>query len=33
MVERESLEGRMLWTPWQLAQLATIGDPSFEASP
>src|SRR5260370_29898562 len=28
-----SSEGRMLCTPWQLAQLATVCDPPFEARP
>src|SRR4051812_36064780 len=28
-----SLDGRMLWTPWQLAQFATVCDPDLAASP
>jgi hypothetical protein len=28
-----SLEGRMLCTPWQLAQLATVCEPLLAASP
>jgi len=31
--ERGSLEGRISCTPWQLAQLATVCEPAFEASP
>ena len=33
MVERGSDDGRILCTPWQLAQLATVSLPSFAASP
>src|ERR1035441_10250884 len=33
MVERGSADDRMLCTPWQLAQLATVSLPSFAASP
>ena len=33
MVERGSLDGRMLCTPWQLEQLATTTEPPCEASP
>src|ERR1017187_2501143 len=33
MVEWGSSEGRMLWTPWQLAQLATDWDPARAARP
>src|SRR5690242_14038766 len=32
-VERGSAEARMLWTPWQLAQLATDCEPVFAARP
>lgn len=32
-VERGSEEGWMLWVPWQLAQLATTGDPPLTAKP
>ena len=31
--ERGSLDGRMSWTPWQLAQLATVSRPIRSASP
>src|ERR1044072_9102367 len=33
VVALESLEGRMLCTPWQLAQFATVWDPDFAAKP
>jgi len=33
MVERGSLEGRMLCTPWQLEQLAATTEPPCEARP
>src|SRR6266545_713163 len=33
MVDLGSLEARMLWTPWQLAQLATVWEPALAASP
>src|SRR5579864_3390645 len=33
MVDFASEEGRMLWTPWQLAQLATVCDPLLAARP
>src|SRR5436190_15268166 len=32
-VDFASLEGRMLCTPWQLAQLATVCDPLLAARP
>src|ERR1700679_3167585 len=32
-VERGSLDGRMLCTPWQLEQLATTTDPPCDARP
>ena len=32
-VERGSLDGRMLWTPWQDAQLATLCEPARPARP
>ena len=31
--DRGSLDGRMSCTPWQLAQLATVFEPTFEAMP
>jgi len=31
--ERGSLDGRMSWTPWQLAQFATAGEPPRAARP
>ncbi len=33
MVESGSLAGRMSWTPWQEAQLATVALPPLSASP
>ena len=33
MVDFGSDDGRMLCTPWQLAQLATVCDPALAASP
>src|SRR5579864_9629044 len=33
IVERGSDDGRMLCTPWQLAQLATVCEPAFAAMP
>jgi hypothetical protein len=33
IVERGSFDGRILCTPWQLAQLATVCDPLLAAKP
>src|SRR5262249_1190334 len=33
IVDFGSLDGRILWTPWQLAQLATVCEPLFPARP
>ena len=32
-VERGSLDGKILWTPWQEAQFATVCEPARDASP